>query len=123
MAVVPLPAATNSAVPKTASSATTATNDAVRAELEQLMEDDDATLDEVDKWIRNNQAMAAKGSAEDNLELNKRIHARLDAIGKRYQDFLKHHPDNADAHLAYGTFLNDTGDEDSAAAEYEIARK
>jgi tetratricopeptide (TPR) repeat protein len=121
MAALSLPAASvaSNAVPRAAAG----TNSPVTVELEQLMEEDDATLDEVDKWIRDNNALAAKGSAEANDELNKRIHARLDTIGKRYQDFLKRHPDNADGHLAYGTFLNDTGDEDLAAAEYEISRK
>lgn len=99
------------------------TNAVAETELEQLMEADDDALDEVDKWIRENSAFAAKGAGESKEELNARIHAKLDTIKKRYQDFLQRYPNSAPGHLAYGTFLNDTGHEDLAAAEYETSRK
>jgi len=99
------------------------TNNADDAELEKLMADDDAALAEVDQWIRANDQLASKGSGEDSTQLNKRIIARLGLIRQRYQDFLKHHPKNAVAHLAYGTFLEDTGEEEAAGEEYEIASK
>jgi len=92
-------------------------------ELQQLMEADDAALAEVDKWVRDNDAFAANGAGESKEELNKRIHARLDAIRRRYDDFLKRNPDSARGHLAYGTFLDDIGDEDLGVAEFEISRK
>lgn len=87
------------------------------------MEADDATMDEVDKWIRDNNQFAANGAGESKTELNKRIHARLDGMRKRYADFLKRNPDSARGHLAYGTFLDDIGDEDLAISEFETARK
>lgn len=93
------------------------------AELEQIMEADDTALDEVDQWIQENNAFATKGAGQSKEELNNRIRARLDLVRRRYQDFLKRYPKNADAHLAYGTFLNDIGEEDPAIAEFEASRK
>ncbi|HEX3101824.1 MAG TPA: hypothetical protein VHQ01_08535 [Pyrinomonadaceae bacterium] len=87
------------------------------------MGDDDTALAEVDKWIRDNQEFAAKGAGESKADLNKRILARLDVVRKRYQDFLKRNPDSARGHLAYGTFLDDIGDENLAISEFETARK
>lgn len=103
--------------------ATTNALSAEQQELEGVMEKDDATLDEIDQWIQDNKAKAALGSAEDPDELNKRIRTQLDTVRKGYQDFLNRHPRNGDAHLAYGTFLNDIGEEDPAVAEFEAAKK
>ena len=90
----------------------TATNDPVEAELRQLMLADDAAQDEVDKWIRDNDAFTAQGAGVPKAELNQRIRARFDAVRKGYEDFLRRHPDNAHGYLAYGSFLNDIGEED-----------
>ena len=87
------------------------------------MDEDDTALAEVDKWIRDNDAFVAQGAGESKTDLNKRIRARLDVVRKRYQDFLKLYPTNAPAHLAYGTFLDDIGDEDLAISEFETSRK
>jgi len=104
-------------------SATVNTNDSAELELQKLMMDDDAAADEVDKWIRDNDALAAKGAGEPKTELNKRIRARLDIVRKGYEDFLSRHPDSADGYMAYGSFLNDIGDEDEAKSQYEHARQ
>lgn len=87
------------------------------------MEADDAAMDEVDRWIQENNAFAAHGAGQPKEELNKRIRARLDIVGREYRDFLKRYPANAEAHLAYGTFLNDAGDEETAIKEFETSRK
>jgi cytochrome c-type biogenesis protein CcmH/NrfG len=98
-------------------------NDPEGQELQKLMADDDAAQAEVDKWIRDNDAFAAQGAGESKAELNKRIRARFDSVRKGYEDFLKRHPDNAHGHLAYGSFLNDIGDEDASAEQNETARQ
>lgn len=119
-AVVCFAQAAGNSVPSNAvPDAAVSTNKAGEAELDQLMAADDATMDEVDKWIRDNQAFSAQGAGESNAELNKRIHAKLDVIRKRYEDFLKRYPNSARGHLAYGTFLNDIGEEQTAAFEYK----
>ncbi|HVU09149.1 MAG TPA: tetratricopeptide repeat protein [Verrucomicrobiae bacterium] len=99
------------------------TNSPEEKELQQLMmEDDDATA-EVDKWIRDNDAFTAQGAGESKAELNKRIHARFDSVRKDYENFLLRYPNFARGHLAYGSFLNDLGDEETAMKQYEIARQ
>ncbi|HSY09805.1 MAG TPA: hypothetical protein VK840_02710, partial [Candidatus Dormibacteraeota bacterium] len=98
-------------------------NDPAEQELQKLMADDDAAQAEVDKWIRDNNAFAAQGAGESKAELNKRILARFDPVRKGYEDFLRRYPDNARGHLAYGSFLNDIGDEDASVEQNETARK
>ena len=98
-------------------------NDPAELELQRLMMDDDAAQAEVDKWIRDNNAFAANGAGESKDELNKRILARLDLVRKGYEDFLKRYPNNAHGYLAYGSFLNDIGEEEDAAAQYEKSRQ
>jgi tetratricopeptide (TPR) repeat protein len=77
----------------------------------------------VDKWIRENNAFANTGAGESKAALNARIHARFDVVRKEYQDFLQKYPASARGHLAYGTFLNDLGEEDSASVEYEKSKQ
>jgi cytochrome c-type biogenesis protein CcmH/NrfG len=103
--------------------ATVSSNDPAEQELQKLMIDDDAASDEVDKWIRDNDALAAKGAGESKEELNKRIRARFDIVRKGYEDFLLQHTGSAHGYMAYGSFLNDIGDEDEAKAQYENARQ
>jgi cytochrome c-type biogenesis protein CcmH/NrfG len=94
------------------------TNDPAEKELAQLMAEDDAAVTEVDKWIQGNNAFAAQGAGESKEALNRRIRARLEPVRKDYEDFLRRYPDFARGHLAYGSFLNDTGEEEAAGAQY-----
>jgi tetratricopeptide (TPR) repeat protein len=103
--------------------ATVNSNDPAEQELQKLMMDDDAASDEVDKWIRDNDALAAKGAGESKDELNKRIRTRFDSVRKGYEDFLLRHPGSAQGYMAYGSFLNDIGDEEEAKAQYENAKQ
>ena len=93
-------------------------NDPAEKALAELMARDDDVLDEVDKWIRDNNAFAAQGAGEPKEALNQRIRARLDSVRKDYEDFLRRYPDCARGHLAYGSFLNDIGEEEAAGAQY-----
>jgi len=94
------------------------TNDPAEKELAQLMAEDDAAVTEVDKWIQGNNAFAAQGAGESKEALNRRIRARLEPVRKDYEDFLRRYPDFARGHLAYGSFLNDIGEEEAAEAQY-----
>ena len=98
-------------------------NDPADAELDKLMEDDDAAMAEVDKWIRDNNAFTAQGAGESKAELNKRILARFDSVKTNYEDFLRRNTNSARGYLAYGSFLNDIGDEDAAIVRYEKSRQ
>jgi tetratricopeptide (TPR) repeat protein len=96
-------------------------NDPAELELQKLMAGDEAALTEVDKWIRDNHTFAAQGAGEPREALNRRILERFASVRKNYEDLLRRYPDFARGHLAYGSFLNDIGQEDAAAAEYEKA--
>jgi tetratricopeptide (TPR) repeat protein len=96
-------------------------NDPVEQEYKKLMEDDDAVQSEVDKWIRDNEAFAAKGAGVPSAELNRRIRERFAPVRKGYQDFIKRHPDHARARIAYGSLLSDLHDEEGAQEQWEKA--
>jgi tetratricopeptide (TPR) repeat protein len=96
-------------------------NDPVEQEYNKLLEDDDAALAAVDQMIRDNNAATAKGNGVSAETLETRIDARIAVVRKEYEDFLQRHPDHARAHVAFGSFLNDTKDEDTARVEYEKA--
>ena len=96
----------------------TNSNDLAKMELEQLMAKDDAAQADVSKWIQDNNAFAAQGAGESKEELNRRIMSRLTVVRKSYEDFLRRYPNFADGYLAYGSFLNDVGEEEAAGAQY-----
>lgn len=87
------------------------------ARLRELMVADDAAIDEVNDWVHTNQISATNLTAQ--AELNQRIRRRLDDVKQEYETFLKEHPESAHGYLAYGSFLNDIGEEDAARTEYE----
>jgi len=96
-------------------------NDPAEQQLQKLMIADDAASDEVDQWIQTNNALVAKGAGVSQDELNKKIRARFDIVRKGYEDFLLEHPDYARGYMAYGSFLDDIGEEDEAKSQYENA--
>jgi tetratricopeptide (TPR) repeat protein len=96
-------------------------NDPVEQELQKLMEDDDAALAEVDQWIQTNNALAPTGAGESKEALNQRIHARLDTVRTNYAGFLRRHPDSSRGYMAYGSYLNDIGDEEAGKVQFENA--
>jgi tetratricopeptide (TPR) repeat protein len=120
-----LPAAvTNSTVNSVGAAVkATDTNNPVEAEFQKLMDEDNAAQAEVDEWIRDNQAFAAKGAGESDADLNKRILARFDIVRKGYDDFLTRHTNHARAHLAYAGFLEDIHDENAAVPHMEKSRE
>ena len=97
-------------------------SDPIEAEYQKLMEADDLAQAEVDEWIKENNAFAAKGAGVDRATLNARIEKRFAPIRKGYEDFIAKHPKHAGALLAYGSFLNDIADEAAAHDYWERAR-
>lgn len=118
------PAALSNLVTQTTGISVTAinTNDPVEQELSKIEDDDDAAMEQVDGWIRENQEFAAKGAGIPNDELNRRIRERFDICKKAYEDFLKRHPQHARARIAYASFLNDLGEEDAGYDQLLKAR-
>ena len=97
-----------------------AASDPAEQQLEQVMLGDDATLDEVNAWISTNQIPRTDTNAI--AQLNLRIRARLNVQKESYEKFLRNHPDSAHGYLAFGSFLNDIGDEEAAKVQYENSR-
>ena len=95
--------------------------DPAEQELHNIMAEDDAALDEVHDWINTNQIPRTDTNAI--AALNDKIRARLDVVRHSYQGFLRNHPDSARGFLAYGTFLNDIGEEEAAKTEYENSKE
>jgi tetratricopeptide (TPR) repeat protein len=99
------------------------TNDTVRQELQKIMDDDDAAEEEVDVWIRENQKFALQGGGIPQAEMRERILKRFETVRHAYEDFIRRHPDNADARLAFASFLHDMGEEESEVLHLEKARE
>ena len=98
-------------------------NDPAEKEYRKLLELDDAAQEEVDKWIRDDAAFHQQGAGLSSSTLRARVEQRLKPVREAYDDFLRRHPDHARAHLAYGSFLHDTHDEEGGAAQWEKARE
>ncbi len=96
-------------------------NDPVANQLRDLMIADDAALTEVNDWISTN--TIARTNAPAIAEFKQRVHARFEVVRRGYESFLRNHPDNARGFLAYGSFLNDIGDEEGAKVQYENSRQ
>jgi len=116
-------AATNEVVSATNRSAvaTAQSKQEIEEEFHKLMELDDAAQAEVDGWIRENQDFAAKGAGVSPLQMRQRIRARLEPVGKAYEDFIKRHPGHVQARVAYASFLGDVQGEEKAEEQLEAA--
>ena len=93
-------------------------------ELREVMLADDAAQDEANAWLHAFDALPdTNRTAAASAELTRRIRARFDLVRERYERFLKQHPDSARGFLAYGSFLNDVGDEEGAHLQYENSKQ
>jgi cytochrome c-type biogenesis protein CcmH/NrfG len=96
-------------------------NDPEEKQLRDLMIADDAAMAEVNDWISTNTIARTNTPAVEAF--NKTIIARFSVVKHGYETFLRNHPDSAHGYLAYGSFLNDTGDEDGAEVQYENSKQ
>ena len=96
-------------------------NDPEEQELRNLMIADDAAVEEVTAWASTNHP--ARTDTNAVFALQGKIKRRLDEVKASYQAFLRNHPQNAKGFLAYGSFLNDIGDEEGARIQYENSRQ
>ncbi len=114
---------TNTAAPKPFPAAEVVNpNDPVEKEYRALLEQDDAADHQIDQWTSEANAAAAAGDQQPRLTLHARVSKLLATLKKSYQDFLDHHPDHARARLAFGSFLNDHGEEENAVEQWDKAR-
>jgi tetratricopeptide (TPR) repeat protein len=96
-------------------------NDPVEQAYQKLMADDDAAQAEVDGWIKERNKSGVPQMDVEKATLNGRIKRRFQPVIKGYEDFLTAHPNHVNARIAYGSFLNDIGEEDSAEAQWKRA--
>jgi len=90
--------------------------------LKKLMQADDDARAEVEKWVEDNEKFTAQGAGVPKEEMRRRILARFAIVRQGYEDLLKQHTNNVEIRIAYASYLGDTGDEDIAAEQLEIAR-
>lgn len=98
-------------------------NDPVEKEYQKILQADDEAQEEVDKWIREAQAFAEKGAGLSEATLNAKIRQRLSKVQDSYQNFVQRHSKHPAGRLAYGSFLNDIGEEEDAVVQWERARE
>jgi len=82
---------------------------------------DDAAQEEIDKWIKDNNSFQQKGAGLSGAVLSLKIEQRLAPVKQAYEAFLQRHPKHARAQLAFGSFLNDLGEEQEARKRWEKA--
>ena len=100
-----------------------ALKDPAQLEYLKILQEDDLAQAEVDRWIREAQAFEAQGAGVPRVGLVTRIEKRLEPVRKAYEDFIARYPKHTSARLAYGSFLNDIGEEQDAIIHWEKARE
>ena len=96
-------------------------NDPVEKAFRKLEEEDDAAVEEIEKWSDAAATNKFAGEKDAQITLSLRIKDRLALVKSDYEDFIQHHPDYVRARLAYGSFLNQTHDAQGALAQWEKA--
>jgi tetratricopeptide (TPR) repeat protein len=97
--------------------------DPTAQEYEKLIEKDEAALQEIEKLVNQYNAFAEKGAPGPRGVLMVKVDELVDGMKKSYEDFLKRNPKHVDGFLAYGSFLNEIGEEAGAIEQWEKARK
>lgn len=95
-------------------------NDPVEKEYRKLLEFEKQVLAQLDKSVREKQTPTQQSGGVSSLpNLRQRIETELAPVRNAYEDFIRRNPNHAAARISYGNFLNDTGDEDGAVAQWE----
>ncbi len=94
-------------------------NDPVEREYLKLLAEDNSAQAEVDKWILESQSNPNLSVATLTLRINQ----RFEPVKKSYKDFLERNPKHVQAHLAFGSFLNEIREEEEGVKQWEKARE
>lgn len=94
--------------------------EAAEVEYRRLLTEDDDAQAEMDRWIRE---ADSRGTGADVEALKARIRERVEIVDAAYRRFLERYPEHVGGRVAFGSFLNDTGREGEARAEWERALK
>jgi len=109
--------------PKKKVEATAGTQDPVTKDYEKLIEKDEAALGQIEKIVAEFEAFSSKGAPGPRGVFIAKIDGIIDEVKKAYENFLEKNPKHVDGLLAYGSFLNETGDEEGAIVQWEKARE
>ena len=120
-AASPSPASTNNP-DGSKTEALAAAEASLEAEYQRLLEMDNTSQAEVDRWLTDSAQLDTAGAAADNGTMRLRIRQRFEPVEKAYKLFLERNPKHFKARVAYGSFLGDIGREDEAKDQYIIAR-
>lgn len=96
-------------------------NDPVEKAYRKLMADDDAAQADADRIIQEHRKSSEQGLGSSEMTLRPRLKQRLEPVRKAYEEFLRLHPDHVNARIAFGSFLNDLGEEEAAGKQWEKA--
>lgn len=95
----------------------------VAAEYQKLLEKDEAALEKIEKLVAEFDAFATNGAPGSRGVLFAKVDEVIDGVKRAYDGFLERNPKHVDAWLAYGSFLNELGDEEGATVKWEKARE
>jgi len=118
-ATLPLPTAVVAAA---TAAGTPATNDPVELELRAILSEDEVALREIEQIL--DEAVPAPDAPlpKQSITAAARARVRAEPVRRRYERFIADHPRHARARLAYGSFLNELGEEPEAIEQWEKAR-
>lgn len=112
-----VPTPTTNAIPSAG-----VTNDVVEREFQAVLARDDAAQAAAASLIATEEQNRDPLAAPFRVTLRARLDQKFQPVRDAYVDFLLQHPNHARAHLAYGSFLLDLGDEAEALVHDEKAR-
>jgi tetratricopeptide (TPR) repeat protein len=98
-------------------------NDPVEREYQRLLALDQSAQDDVERWLADNEKLAAAGVGDSDATFRLRMRQRFEPVEKAYQEFVERNPRHAKGRLAFGSFLGDIGREHEAAEQYIKARE
>jgi tetratricopeptide (TPR) repeat protein len=111
------------AAPKVGTNAAAAgEQDPVTIEYYKILQKDEEALQKIEKITEEFQAFADKGAAGPRAAMFAKIDAIVEEVKKAYDEFLKKNPKHVEGFLAYGSFLNELGEEEAAIEIWEKAR-
>ena len=101
----------------------TETNDPVEQALARLMKEDNAARADMEKWIAENEKFTEQGAGIPRAEMSRRIRERFAPIRKGYEELIQQHTNRTDIRIAFASYLGETGEEDTAIEQLELARQ
>jgi tetratricopeptide (TPR) repeat protein len=97
--------------------------DAVASEFKQLLIDDEAALQGVERMMAENAAFAREGAGLPPAMLSLKLRGIVDPIRERYEAFLERNPAHVRGHLAFASYLGEFSEEATIHEHLEQALK